>query len=87
MGATEQDVQMQFLSEALVLSSLGGLIGIAFGRCLLRRGFEPVPLVYVCLARFCDCCRRILGFRRSIFRLLSRAQGRELDPIEALRYE
>ena len=31
VGATEQDVQWQFLSEALVLSSLGGLIGIAAG--------------------------------------------------------
>ena len=31
VGATEKDVQMQFLSEALVLSSLGGMIGILFG--------------------------------------------------------
>ena len=31
VGATEEDVQAQFLSEALVLSSLGGLAGIALG--------------------------------------------------------
>src|SRR2546428_5329507 len=31
VGATEEDVQMQFLSEALVLSSLGGAAGVVLG--------------------------------------------------------
>src|ERR1700727_1510499 len=31
VGATEGDVQRQFLSEAGVLSSIGGLIGVGFG--------------------------------------------------------
>ena len=31
VGATEQDVQMQFLSEATVLSLLGGTAGVLFG--------------------------------------------------------
>ena len=31
LGAAEQDVQSQFLIEAVTLSMLGGLFGIAFG--------------------------------------------------------
>jgi putative ABC transport system permease protein len=36
IGATEDDVQRQFLSEAVVLSLIGGAIGI-FGRCWCPR--------------------------------------------------
>jgi putative ABC transport system permease protein len=31
VGATEQDVQLQFLSEAMALSMIGGLLGVAAG--------------------------------------------------------
>ena len=31
VGATEGDIQRQFLTESVVLSSIGGLIGIVFG--------------------------------------------------------
>src|SRR5258707_13554819 len=31
VGASEKDVQMQFLSEAVVMSLMGGAIGLVFG--------------------------------------------------------
>ena len=92
MGARRRDILMQFLIEAVVLSGMGGLIGVAGGMLLgfgarqfIRRFIEfpttYTPLWAVVLA-FGFCA--LLGI---IFGIYPAAKASKLDPIEALRYE
>jgi putative ABC transport system permease protein len=92
MGARRRDIMMQFLIEAVVLSGMGGLIGVAggmllgFGARQFIRRFIEFPTTYtpfwaVALA-FGFCA--LLGI---IFGLYPAAKASKLDPIEALRYE
>jgi putative ABC transport system permease protein len=87
VGATEEDVQRQFLSEALVLSSLGGLIGIAFGigmsalvSKLLQWPTSVSPTAVVIAAIFSAAVGIFFGYYPAL-------KAARLDPIEALRYE
>lgn len=87
IGALESEVLMQFLIEAVVLSSLGGLLGIAFalgGSMWLARLLQ-VPFIFnggiVMIAfLFSAAVGMIFGY----FPALKAAR---LDPIDALRYE
>ncbi len=87
IGAFERDVLMQFLVEAVVLSSLGGVLGIALalaasaGLASLLR----VPFVF-------NIGIVILAFLFSaavgvIFGYFPARKAARLDPIEALRHE
>jgi putative ABC transport system permease protein len=87
VGATEQDVQWQFLSEALVLSSLGGIAGIALGvvaSALITRFVHwstfVSPLSVVVAAFFSAGVGIFFGYYPA-------RKAARLDPIEALRYE
>jgi putative ABC transport system permease protein len=87
VGATEQDVQWQFLSEALVLSSLGGIAGIALGivaSALITRFVHwstfVSPLSVVVAALFSAGVGIFFGYYPA-------RKAARLDPIEALRYE
>ena len=75
VGATEGDVQRQFLSEAVVLSLIGGLIGVVFGiasSILVAKAMAwPTavsPLSIVGAVAFSAECR-------NLFRLLPGAQS------------
>jgi len=87
VGATEEDVQRQFLSEALVLSSLGGLIGIAVGiggsglvSKMLQWPTSVSPVAVVVAAIFSAAVGIFFGYYPAL-------KAARLDPIEALRYE
>ena len=87
VGATEADVQRQFLSEALVLSSIGGLIGIALGTAgsilishFLQWSTLVSPLSVVVAAVFSAGVGVFFGYYPA-------RKAARLDPIEALRYE
>ena len=87
IGALEREVLTQFLVEAVVLSSLGGLFGIVLGlsACLgltdiLRVPFVFNPGIVVISFLFSAAVGVIFGYFPAL-----KAAG--LDPIEALRHE
>jgi len=87
VGATEQDVQHQFLSEALVLSSLGGLIGIVLGiagSILVSRALQWPTLVSPISVAVAAAFSVAVGI---FFGYYPARKAAHLDPIEALRYE
>lgn len=88
LGAKRHHILLQFLLEALVLCSLGGIAGVAVGYgagALASKvfGFPPaeIPLWSVALS---------MGFSALVgivFGVLPAAKAASLDPIEALRHE
>ncbi|MGA2511731.1 MAG: ABC transporter permease [Candidatus Acidiferrales bacterium] len=87
VGATESDVQKQFLSEALVLSSLGGLIGIAVGMAasaLISNSLGWPTFVSKLSVVVAVVFSALVGI---IFGYYPARKAARLDPIEALRYE
>ncbi len=87
IGAQERDVLLQFLVEAVVLSSLGGVIGIllAILASLVLANLLDMPLVLslgiMLLAFFFSA---LVGV---IFGFFPARKAARQDPIEALRYE
>jgi len=87
VGARERDILLQFLTEAIVLSLLGGFIGIGFGiggsRLIARFGIGQtfVSIGSIALAfLFAASVGVFFGFYPA-------RKASKLDPIEALRYE
>ncbi len=87
IGALEREVLLQFLVEAVVLSSLGGVVGILLAISVSAglANMLKVPLVY-------DVWIMLLAFLFSaavgiIFGFFPARKAAQLDPIEALRYE
>jgi putative ABC transport system permease protein len=87
VGASEKDVQMQFLSEAIVMSLMGGAIGLVLGMVgstLIARILQwptAVPLSAILIAFVFSACVGIF------FGYYPAWKAASLDPIEALRYE
>jgi putative ABC transport system permease protein len=88
IGARKGDIVLQFLLEAVVLTSLGGLAGILFGwiiSLVTRLVFSSIPASVPLWAA-------ILGVVVSMgtglfFGIWPANKAARLDPVEALRYE
>jgi putative ABC transport system permease protein len=87
IGAFEREVLMQFLVEAAVLSSFGGLIGIvlALTASVWLAGMLHVPFVFN--AGIVVIAFLFSGAVGVIFGYFPALKAARLDPIEALRYE
>jgi len=90
VGARRQDILIQFLIEAVALSSLGGLVGIGLGygaglvvSKLLPGGFPPAHVPFWAVAIAFGFCA-LVGV---VFGIYPVGKAASLDPIEALRYE
>ena len=87
LGARRKEVLFQFLAESVVLTSVGGVLGIALGSAIgviisLATGF-PVSLPWWSFALG-------LGFSAGVgifFGIVPAIRAARLDPIEALRHE
>ncbi len=87
IGALEREVLMQFLVEAVVLASLGGLIGIvlATGASVALAQLMQIPYAF-------DASINLLAFVFSaaigvVFGYVPARRAARLDPIDALRHE
>jgi putative ABC transport system permease protein len=87
IGALEKDVLMQFLVEAVVLSSLGGLVGIALATAgsFVAARLMQVPYIF-------NTGINLLSFLFSvaigvIFGFFPARRAARLNPIDALRHE
>src|SRR5512138_164730 len=87
IGATPDDIRMQFLAEALLLSIIGGLIGmgVGIGGAMLYGSLSDMRTVIVpssILLAFFSAAS--VG---AFFGFYPANKAAQLDPIEALRYE
>lgn len=87
IGALAREVRMQFLTEAVVLCSLGGVVGIAlaFGFSWGLANLIEVPFIF-------NPTINVLSFVFSaamgiVFGYYPAARASRLDPIDALRHE
>ncbi|MDD5333796.1 MAG: ABC transporter permease [Rhodoferax sp.] len=87
IGALEREVLLQFLIEAVVLASLGGLIGIVLATIasIVLAGVMQVPYLF-------NPTINLLSFLFSagigvLFGFFPARRAARLDPIEALRHE
>lgn len=87
IGATQGDIIRQFLTEAVLISVVGGLTGIAFGFGLSRviasaAGWSTVVTYSSIAVAF-----GVSVFVGLLFGIYPAFQAARLDPIEAIRYE
>jgi len=87
IGATEEDVLHQFLAESVVLSLLGGAVGIVFGigtSVLITKALgwniSISPTAIAAAVVFSMCVGVFFGYYPA-------RKAARLDPIEALRFE
>ena len=87
IGAKQKDIIRQFLTEAVLISIMGGLLGIIFGVTLAHliasaAGWSTVVTTGSIAVAFGVSCA--IGL---VFGIYPAMQAARLDPIEAIRYE
>jgi putative ABC transport system permease protein len=87
IGATEGDVQLQFLSEAVVISLLGGVFGVVLGilgSALLQNTLHWQMQLSAQIMIFASLFAAATGI---FFGYYPSKKAAQLNPIESLRYE
>ena len=87
LGATNREIRFQFLSEAILISVGGGLVGVVIGLALpysirfLTEYRVPISGLSAIIAIVVSSLVGIL------FGTLPAARAAKLDPVESLRYD
>jgi putative ABC transport system permease protein len=87
LGATQENILLQFLIEAVVLCMCGGLIGVALGAggaIGLREAFHWTTAVSPSSVLIAFAFAALVGI---VFGVWPARRAAALDPIESLRYE
>ncbi|MDR1689881.1 MAG: ABC transporter permease [Clostridiales bacterium] len=87
LGATDGNISFQFLVEAIILTAVGGIIGIivgysgsvAIGNAIEIKAVLSIPMVIITVL--------ISSFIGIIFGVYPARKASKMDPIDALRYE
>jgi putative ABC transport system permease protein len=99
LGARKRDILFQFLAEALVITAVGGVLGIlmsyvvslSVGRLTLYSALaqhaEAGDIRLIVAPKILLISTSILGFVGIVSGLFPALRAANLDPIEALRYE
>jgi putative ABC transport system permease protein len=87
IGARQKDIVRQFLTEAIMISIAGGLIGIGFGFALSQIIASAAGWSTVVTGSSIAVAFGVSVFIGLLFGIYPAVQAAKLDPIEAIRYE
>ncbi|MBV8602323.1 MAG: ABC transporter permease [Candidatus Eremiobacteraeota bacterium] len=89
IGASRRDVSLQFLIEAILLSLIGGGIGMLLGLALTLVGYSaleryvgPAPIPYLLIVSIAVGFSTLVG---TVFGTYPALRAGRMDPVEALR--
>ncbi len=87
IGALERDVLMQFLIEAVMLSFLGGIIGVVLGLVCSVAGSQMLNLPFILNPGIVIVAVLFSGAVGVVFGYFPARRAARLNPIDALRHE
>ena len=87
IGATENEVLMQFLVEAVALSLLGGTVGVLLGLAAVAGGAALLKVPFVFSGGVIALAFLFSGAVGVLFGYFPARRAAQMNPIEALRHE
>lgn len=87
IGAMRQDILIQFLIESIVLSGLGGIVGVLLGLAItvgVAEGMDITLIIDPSITMISLLFSMLIGI---VFGIIPARKAANMNPIDALRYE